>query len=122
MFTKDETVTLANLGGGAALELFNAELEKVLENITDPNTDPKAVRSITLKVTIKPDETRDLGDVGIQATSNLAGSRAYVTRLIFGRNQKGGAEAREFETQRTMFDEKQTDETDNDKVTHINGG
>ncbi len=34
------TVTLDNLGHGAARELFERELTAVLENILDPNTPP----------------------------------------------------------------------------------
>ena len=36
MFTKEEALTLANLGDGAAVELFDTELSKVLKNIMDP--------------------------------------------------------------------------------------
>ena len=35
---RSEKVTLDNLGFGAAAEMFQAELEKVIFNIADPNT------------------------------------------------------------------------------------
>lgn len=49
-------MTLANLGGGAAVERFQEELQKVITNILDPNTEAQAKRSVVLKVTIKPEK------------------------------------------------------------------
>lgn len=40
--SKKEMVTLENLGGGAASEMFSDSLEKVIENIINPNTKPVA--------------------------------------------------------------------------------
>jgi len=37
-------INLATLAGGAAQERFNYELQKVLENISDANTEPKTKR------------------------------------------------------------------------------
>jgi len=56
--TKLETVSLDNLGGGAAVEKFNDELVEVLRNIQDPNTSPTAMREIKLTVSLKPAEDR----------------------------------------------------------------
>lgn len=53
-----EKLSLVNLGGGAAVEMFDEALEKVLENILDPNTEAKTKRVITLKMTISPAENR----------------------------------------------------------------
>lgn len=107
MHTKEETLTLENLGDGAAVELFEAELEKVSKNIMDPNTEAKAARSITLKVSFKPDENRDLATVGVSVQANLAGSKSFLTKVVFGKDVHGRVEAREFETgQPSMFDGK----------------
>ena len=43
-----EQVTLATLRGGAAVEMFDAELQRVLENVLDPKWTPSA----SLKMTI----------------------------------------------------------------------
>jgi hypothetical protein len=59
----EPSVSLQNLGGGAAIELFDLELQKVLENISDENTRPAVVREITLKVKIKPGDDRDYGNL-----------------------------------------------------------
>ena len=56
-FSTDEDfrkVSLTNLGNGAAVELFDHELQKVLANIDDPNTDPKEKRKI-IALSSQPD-------------------------------------------------------------------
>ena len=80
MYTKEETLTLENLGNGAAVELFDEALEKVLKNIMDPNTDPKAERSITMKVTFKPDENRDMAPVTLRSPQNWQGAKRFRQR------------------------------------------
>lgn len=65
-------LSLDTIGGGAAAELFQQELDKVLENVLDPNTDPTAKRTITLKITIVPSESRTQAAVGVEADSRLA--------------------------------------------------
>lgn len=106
MHTKDETVNLENIGGGAAMELFDVEWRRVLKDIMDPNTDPKAERSITVKITVKPDENRDLGIIGISVKPKLAGTKEFLTKAFFG-IEEGKPEAREIENrQETLFDRK----------------
>jgi hypothetical protein len=80
-------VTLETLAGGAAVELFNTELARVLANIADPNTRADAARTLTLEVTIKPTEDRDMGAVSVQALAKLAPIRPATTRIFFGRRQ-----------------------------------
>lgn len=82
-----EDVTLVNLNNGAAVELFDLELRRVIENIEDENVKPDAVREITLKVTIKPNEDRDLAAVAISCKSKLAATKPhghYMTLVYDG--------------------------------------
>ncbi len=67
-----EKVTLANLAKGAAVERFDAELARVLDNIADINTKCKSARTITLTVKIVPTEDRAIGAVDIGCSSKLA--------------------------------------------------
>lgn len=78
-------ISLATIANGAAEELFATEVLRVLDNIVDLNTDHKAARTITLKVTIKPNELRDECGVSVECVSKLAGlkklsSHVYVAR------------------------------------------
>ena len=43
-------VSLANMDNGAVIELFDAELPGIYENLLNPAMDPKKSRSITLEV------------------------------------------------------------------------
>ncbi|MHC4864656.1 MAG: hypothetical protein ACYTEX_11255 [Planctomycetota bacterium] len=83
-------ITLTNLGGGAAVEKFQEEFEKVVQNISDPNTDAKAKREVILKVTIQPDSERRLAGMKIEALAKLAPSVAYATRAFIGVDRESG--------------------------------
>src|SRR5207244_5955141 len=78
-------VSLATLAGGAAVELFQKELDQVVRNIADVNTDPKAAREINLKVKITPSDERDVGDVIVTCASKLGPIKGVRTAFYFGR-------------------------------------
>lgn len=78
-------VTLDSIGGGALSELFDAELARVLANITDPNTDTGAKRVITIQVKFKSNRDRDVADVQLACSSKLAGIMTVSTQLFMGR-------------------------------------
>lgn len=63
--------SLSDLMDGSVEERFNAELDKVWQNVFDPNTDPKKTRTLTLKVKIIPNERRDSCDFRVNVTSSL---------------------------------------------------
>lgn len=83
----EEPVTLVSLAGGAAVELFQEEFNRVLKNIDDPNTEAEAARIITLKVTIKPDEDRAVGRVTVAASSKIAGVKPAGSVIYMGRHR-----------------------------------
>jgi hypothetical protein len=84
-----QAVTLLSLAGGALVELFDAELQTVLRNIDDPNTDPAAARVITIKVQIKPDEDRQLGSVTCGVASKLSAVK-NVRTVIYMTGKRAG--------------------------------
>jgi hypothetical protein len=86
--TDGDTVSLDNLKAGGALQLFQEELDKVLENIMDPNTEAEQVREVRLVVKIKPDKDRSTAAVAIIPSCKLAAAVALGTRMFFGK--KGG--------------------------------
>ena len=101
---KEQVVSLKNLSGGAALELFDIELAKVVADIGDVNTSGKVVREIILKVRILPDEGREQAMVSIECSSKLAKRRGVATQVFFGvvDNQRVAVEAGT--EQRNLFD------------------
>ena len=82
---KDDTKkSFLELCKGAMLERFDYEMEKVIDNILDPNTPAKKPRSITLTLTLKSDEERrqlfheTIVKPKLQPTNPIAGSVAIV--------------------------------------------
>jgi len=97
-------VSLDTIGGGALVELFDAELSRILANIADPNTDTKVQRRITLSVSFKPNRERDIADVTMKCESKLAGIQSVDSQLFLGK-QKGKLIAVESDPrQTTLFD------------------
>ena len=82
-------VELSSIQNGAAFDLFNEEFHKVLANIEDENTAANAERSITIKISIKPDKTRRTGEVKMQVSSTLAKVKPAESFLFFDRDKDG---------------------------------
>ncbi len=81
----DERVSLVSVANGAAVELFEREFSAVLANISDINTSPSATRQITIKLTFKPDESRESAMVKVAVTSKVAGVRPIDREIFLGR-------------------------------------
>ena len=84
-----QKLNLAEMAQGAFMEQFHRELGQVLANIADPNTDPKKARKITLTMTLKPDENRDVVAVETQSKSSLVPAKPLSTRIVIDREKDG---------------------------------
>lgn len=82
-------VDLNSFADGAVAERFNLELQKVLENIADPNTDPKKARKLVLTVKVSGNEKRDIADVEVEAKLTLAPAKSIESKLIIDRDNNG---------------------------------
>ena len=100
----EQHVTRLTLADGAAAELFQEEFQRVLENIGDVNTDPKAVREVHLRVRIKPNEMREVGSVTIDASSKLTPVKKAETVFYFGK-RNGRVVAVENNPKQLTFDD-----------------
>jgi hypothetical protein len=98
-------VSISSLGGGAAVQLFQVELQKVLDNIVDENTKPDAMREVTLKVKIKPDPDRDYAQVAISCTSKLAPMAPFGTNFFIGKQRGKGVAQEHNPKQKGLFAE-----------------
>ncbi|PEJ46938.1 replication terminator protein [Bacillus sp. AFS002410] len=90
-----QIIDLQSFADGAVAERFNQELLKVLGNIADPNTDAKKARKLTITVTLKADEQRDIAQVSIEAKTTLAAAKPVETKIVMdydGNGQVTGAE------------------------------
>lgn len=81
---------LSKIDDGAVQEKFAHEMEKVLENILDRNTDPTKKRSVTITVDIIPNKDRDMLILASQCKSKLVPREETETKVLFGRNLDTG--------------------------------
>ncbi len=80
---------LNEIGNGALQEHFERELEKVIENLLDINTDPSKARKITLNVNLKSDDNRELVFVEVGAKSTLVAFDSTPLILTNGVDSNG---------------------------------
>ncbi len=71
------------------MEQFDFELEKVLENIADPNTDAKKTRKITITMNFKPNERRTIAALDFQTKASLAAAKPVTTEIIIDKDPSG---------------------------------
>jgi hypothetical protein len=76
--------------GGALIGQLNQEIEKVVQNIYDPNTDAKKARKLALTLTFKPTEDRSLASVSIQTKSTLQPVIPVSTNIMIDRDMDTG--------------------------------
>ena len=100
----EKFLSLETLGQGAAVEIFNEELSKMLDNVLDPNTSATAVRSVTLTFAVKPDEDRTFGAGKIDVSAKLAPPRGVGIPIYIGRHA-GRAVATERDQRQLAFDD-----------------
>lgn len=86
-----EIMTLATICDGAVQERVNRALQKISENILDPNTDPDKKRSLTLTLTFKPsgDDREDV-TVDVAVGTKLAPETGLKTQLFLSKNLSNG--------------------------------
>jgi hypothetical protein len=88
-----ECVTLDNLNQGAAKELFDAAWQRLLDNIGDANTSPSKPRSVTLKITVKPDEQREGATTEVAVTTSLAPHKPHTSSILLDGTMGGRVSA-----------------------------
>lgn len=86
-----EIMTLASLCDGAVQERVNHALQKVTENVLDPNTDPKKKRSITLTLSFEPNpDDREDVSVDVSVGVKLAPETGLKTQFFLSKNLESG--------------------------------
>ena len=83
-------VNLETFAGGALQEKFDDAMEKVLQNMSDPNTPWKNKRKITVEVTFEQNEDRDDSSVNVSVIPKLAAVKPVETRMAIGRDLATG--------------------------------
>ncbi len=83
------SVNIGNINEGAAIDAFDLELRKVLENIADLSTVATATRTITLKVDFKPESDRCKVHTEFTIKTTLAGIEKHVSKIFVARTDEG---------------------------------
>ena len=95
MSTQRPIKSLSELMDGGVEERFNLWMDRIWANVQDPNTNPKAKREITLKITIKPNERRDAADFSVQVTGKEAPPAPLARLVLLQFNSDGSVVATE---------------------------
>ena len=86
---------LDELMDGAMTERFNRELDRVLNNVFDPNTSPKAKRQIQIIIEVIPNERRDAAEFKTYVKSKLAPMMAISQTVFLRQDDLGNVTATE---------------------------
>lgn len=81
------SVTIAE---GGLIERLNNEIQKAVANCLDINTPAKKTRTVTLKVKIKPDETRAFASISVETSATLCPPEAISTSIYMTQNLTTG--------------------------------
>jgi hypothetical protein len=100
-----EKVSLRTLADGQVIDEFDQEFSRCLENIMDEKTDVRKKRSVTLKIILEPEETRDFAHASIQCSSSLAPRHIHAAQLYIGRDIDGTPMAQQKRFQQQTFDD-----------------
>lgn len=113
---KSIDLPLSALANGAIQEKLDYELEKLFNNIHDPNTKAEDKRSITIKIEFSPDENRQTIKVTSNISLKLANVKDVSTTVLTGKDiANGKIEARELKSGtpgQTYFDDNLNQKTD----------
>ena len=86
---------LDELMDGALTERFNMEMERVLSNVFDPNTNAKAKRQIQIIIEIAPNERRDAAEFKVDVKSKIAPPEAIAQTVFLHMDDVGNVTATE---------------------------
>lgn len=81
---------LNTFGNGALLEKANIEIQKVLDNISDPNTDATKERKVKIEISFKPIQNRQGASINISTSTKLQNSTPSETAIIIDKDMKTG--------------------------------
>jgi len=98
---KNIDLNLSQMAHGAIQEKLDGELEKIFENIHDPNTPYKTKRTLTIKLDFAPDEKREVILFDSNFTTKLAPVIGVTATVLTGKNiHSGKIEAKELKSGR----------------------
>lgn len=85
---KPVPTNLLNICEGAIPEVFDRELQEVLNNIADMNTSATVSREVILRVKISPSESRQSAALTFTCTSKIAPVKPVASTLLMFRDEE----------------------------------
>lgn len=83
-------INLEQFAGGKLSVQLNKALEKITENVQDPNTDAQKVRKINVSISFRPNDERDFVATTVETKLSLAPELGATTALSMGRDLRTG--------------------------------
>lgn len=83
-------INLEQFAGGKLSVQFNKALEKITENVQDPNTDAQKVRKINVSISFRPNDERNFVATTVETKLSLAPELGATTALSMGRDLRTG--------------------------------
>lgn len=83
-------VSLEQVMGGGLQEQFSKAFDRVIENLSDPNTPFKEARKITIELKFTQNEGRDDVSCAVSVKEKLAAQAPMNTAFMVGKNLKTG--------------------------------
>jgi len=107
MNANPKPLTLGNIAGGAAEEVFGRELQAILENIADVNTPAETKRKISLEFSFSPSKDRSMAAIELKCSSKVAAIGKVDSTVFIFRSASGAVVAAPHDPrQADMFAEK----------------
>lgn len=83
-------INLEQFAGGKLSVQLNKALEKITENVQDPNTDAQKVRKINVSISLRPNDERNFVSTTVETKLSLAPELGTTTALSMGRDLRTG--------------------------------
>ena len=83
-------INLEQFAGGKLSVQLNKALEKITENVQDPNTDTQKVRKINVSISLRPNDERNFVSTTVETKLSLAPGLGATTALSMGRDLRTG--------------------------------
>ena len=77
-------INLEQFAGGKLSVQLNKALEKITENIQDPNTDAQKIRKINVSISFRPNDERNFAATTVETKLSLAPELGATTALSMG--------------------------------------
>ena len=83
-------INLEQFAGGKLSVQLNKALEKITENVQDPNTDAQKVRKINVSISLRPNDERNFVSTTVETKLSLAPELGATTARSMGRDLRTG--------------------------------